>query len=90
VNTPDRLEALADSGAMPPADADNLRDAFEFIALVRLRHQARQLRAGDAPDNFVSPGTLSDFERRHLKDAFKVVSRMQSALEQRYQTSLIR
>jgi CBS domain-containing protein len=90
VNTHDRLEALADSGAMPPADADNLRDAFEFIALVRLRHQARQLRAGDAPDNFVSPGTLSDFERRHLKDAFKVVSRMQSALEQRYQTSLIR
>jgi CBS domain-containing protein len=90
VNTHDRLAALADTGGMSPADADNLRDAFEFIALVRLRHQARQLRAGDAPDNYVSPEALSDFERRHLKDAFKVVSRMQSALEQRYQTSLIR
>ena len=90
VNTTDRLDALADAGAMNASDAANLCDAFEFISMVRLRHQAQQLRAGSEPDNYVAPETLSDFERRHLKDAFKVVSRMQSALEQRYQTSLIR
>ena len=90
VNTNDRLAALADTGAMNTSDAANLRDAFEFISMVRLRHQARQLRAGEAVDNYVAPETLSDFERRHLKEAFKIVSRMQSALEQRYQTSLIR
>jgi CBS domain-containing protein len=90
VNTNDRLATLADTGGMNAADAANLRDAFEFISMVRLRHQAQQLRAGGEPDNYVAPKTLSDFERRHLKDAFKVVSRMQSALEQRYQTSFIR
>jgi len=90
VNTNDRLAALADTGAMNASDAANLRDAFEFMGMVRLRHQAQQLRAGQEADNYVAPKTLSDFERRHLKDAFKVVSRMQSALEQRYQTSFIR
>lgn len=90
VNTPDRLTALADAGGLNASDAANLRDAFEFIATVRLRHQAQQLRTGATPDNYVSPEVLSAFERRHLKDAFKVVRRMQSALEQRYQTNLIR
>jgi CBS domain-containing protein len=90
VNTHERLAALADTGSLTDADAANLRDAFEFISVVRLRHQVRQLRAGASPDNYVAPDTLSDFERRHLKDAFKIVRRMQSALEQRYQTSLIR
>ena len=90
VNTTERLAALADAGGMNASDAANLRDAFEFISMVRLRHQAKQLRAGEEADNYVAPDTLSDFDRRHLKDAFKVVSRMQSALEQRYQTSFIR
>jgi len=90
VNTHDRLDALAATGGMNRSDAANMKDALEFIALVRLRHQAQQLRAAAAPDNYVSPESLSDFERRHLKDAFKVISRMQSALEQRYQTNLIR
>ncbi len=89
VNTTDRLDALETTGGIAASDAANLRDAFEFIAMVRLRHQAHHLRAGNEPNNFVPPDSLSDFERRHLKDAFKIISRMQSALEQRYQTSFI-
>ncbi len=90
VNTQDRLDALAETGGLSASDAANLRDALEFVSTVRLRHQVRQLRRGEEADNYVSPDEISDFERRHLKDAFKVVSRMQSALEQRYQTSFIR
>lgn len=90
VNTRARLDALAEAGSLNTDDAANLRDAFEFISMVRLRHQVRQLRAGEDADNYVAPAHLSNFERRHLKDAFKIVSRMQSALEQRYQTSFIR
>jgi CBS domain-containing protein len=89
VNTLERLQQLSDGGGMASSDAADLRDAYEFIAGVRLRHQADRIRDGKEPDNYVSPDALSPFERRHLKDAFKVVSRMQSALEQRYQTGLI-
>ncbi|NJN45233.1 MAG: hypothetical protein HC808_00575 [Candidatus Competibacteraceae bacterium] len=63
VNTRDRLEATASLGALSPDGAANLRDALEFIGTVRLRHQARQIKAGKQPDNFFSPRDLSPFER---------------------------
>lgn len=83
-NTDERLSAATAAGALSEEAAANLRDAYEFIARTRLRHQARQIKAGDAPDNFVSPRALSAFERDHLKDAFAVVRRHQEYLEQKY------
>jgi CBS domain-containing protein len=85
VNTRDRLEQAAAAGALSQDGVNNLRDALEFIAFVRLRHQAAQLKRGDTPDNFLAPDDLSQFERNHLKDAFQIVNTMQSALEKRYQ-----
>ncbi|MDZ7704666.1 MAG: putative nucleotidyltransferase substrate binding domain-containing protein [Trueperaceae bacterium] len=85
VNTQDRLEAVSESGSLSRDGAANLRDALEFIAFARLRHQARQLKKGEQPNNHVSPDEMSPLERRYLKDAFKIVDSMQSALTQRYQ-----
>jgi CBS domain-containing protein len=90
MNTDTRLERLGEGSKLASSDAANLRDAFEFIGMTRLRHQARQIRRGEEPDNYVSPDSLSPFERRHLKDAFKIVDRMQDGIEQRYQTGFIR
>jgi CBS domain-containing protein len=87
MNTRDRLEQAASAGALSSDGMDNLRDALEFIGFVRLRHQAEQLQRGETPDNFLAPDNLSQFERNHLKDAFQVVSTMQSALEKRYQAT---
>jgi CBS domain-containing protein len=84
VNTHDRLVAAAHSGAVSAQSAHDLRDALEFIAMVRLRHQARQLGQGLPPDNYLAPTDLSNFERRQLRDAFAVVRTMQQVLTQRY------
>ena len=89
VNTRRRLSQLADRRHLNAGDAADLRDAFSFIAKLRLRHQVDQLARDETPDNFVDPETLSAFDRRHLKDAFRIVKTAQSAIEQRYQTSLI-
>lgn len=89
VGTWDRLRAAAEAGALSSTDAANLADALSFIAAIRLRHQARQLRAGEFVDNWVKPGALSPFERDHLRDAFKVVATAQEALAQRYTTGLV-
>ncbi len=52
-----------------------------MIARIRLENQARPDPVGRrAPDNFLAPSDLSDFERSHLRDAFVVVRTMQSAL----------
>ena len=85
VNTHDRLLQLETAGKLSRESALNLRDAWEFIAFVRFRHQAQQIGLELAPDNYVAPDSLSDFERHHLKDAFKIVSSIQNILAQHYQ-----
>lgn len=82
VNTLSRITAAAGAGALSRETAANLHDAFEFIRYVRLIHQAKQIRAGQQPDNFVAPSELSSFEKRHLRDAFQIVRSAQQTILQ--------
>jgi CBS domain-containing protein len=84
VNTHDRLAHAADSGEISPQSVRDLRDALEFLAGLRIRHQASQIAAGHDADNFLRPESLSNFERGQLKDAFGVVKSLQDVLAQRY------
>lgn len=86
VNTSDRLEAAAQAGEVSAQSARDLKEALEFLAKLRIAHQARQVQAGQAPDNYLSLNELSNFERSHLKDAFSVVQTLQGVLGQRYQS----
>ena len=79
-NTRARLVAGEAAGVLSPSGARDLLDAYDLIAETRLEHQAAQVRAGMAPDNFLPPSDLSDFERSHLRDAFVVVKTMQSSV----------
>ncbi|QEW18352.1 Arabinose 5-phosphate isomerase KdsD [Marinibacterium anthonyi] len=82
VNTRDRIVAAGAAGVLSPFGTAELLDAYDLIADTRLRHQAARIRRGEAPDNFMAPGQLSDLERNHLRDAFMVVKTMQSAAGQ--------
>ncbi len=90
INTWERLDVIADAGVVTSATVDDLRDAFEFISMVRLQHQAKQIEKGLKPNNFVPPEELSALERRHLKDAFEVVSSMQESMASHYQADRFR
>ncbi len=72
------------------SEVDNLLDAHEFMSYTRLQHQDRQVLRGEAPDNFIAPSRLSEFERRHLRSAFAFVGRAQTALGLAYQTHILR
>jgi CBS domain-containing protein len=85
VNTTERLQAAAETPILSRDMGENLVDALEFIASMRINHQAEQIRKGLQPDNYLSPNELSDLERRHLKDAFRVIQDMQETMENRYQ-----
>ncbi|QFT96447.1 Hypoxic response protein 1 [Roseovarius sp. THAF8] len=80
VNTRARLVAAQVAGHLSTSGGADLLDAYDLIATMRLDHQAAQVKAGDLPDNFLDPSTLSDFERSHLRDAFVVVKTMQSSV----------
>ncbi len=84
VNTQARIEAARQAGVLADGRAHDLRDAFEFISYVRLRHQAAQVRRGELPDNFVRPEDLSGFDKRHLREAFAIVRSAQSVLSHRF------
>lgn len=85
VNTVDRLSESAAARSVSRDMALDLTDALEFIALTRIRHQARRIQEGKPADNFLAPQELSGFERGRLKAAFAVVKTAQAALSTAYQ-----
>lgn len=85
-NSFERLRDILAAAVLPVGRAEDLRDAFEVIAMVRIRHQALALQAGEEPDNNVLPERLSEFERKNLKEAFQVLSNAQKYLKYRYQS----
>ncbi|MCV6595668.1 MAG: DUF294 nucleotidyltransferase-like domain-containing protein [Mangrovicoccus sp.] len=80
VNTRARLEEARDMSVLSKSGASDLLDAYDLIAQTRLEHQAKQVRQGGKPNNFMAPTDLSDFERSHLRDAFVVIRTLQSAV----------
>ena len=85
VSTRARLLAAAEHGA----EVENLLDAHEFLGYTRLQHQGALVAAGEEPNNYIDPEDLSEFERKHLRDAFAIVGKAQSALTVAFQTQFI-
>jgi CBS domain-containing protein len=83
-STIERMNALRDRHTIVKAYADEFEEAFEFLMLMRIRHQYEQLEDGKEPDNFIAPGKLSNLERRKVKEAFKLISKMQDIITERY------
>ena len=84
VNSHDRLAIAAEGQEVSAQGAHDLRDALEFLATLRIQHQALQMARSQAPDNHLALTELSNFERSQLKIAFGVVQTLQSVLAQRY------
>lgn len=79
-STYDRIEALKDKVKVLNEHGDELIHAFEFIMLLRMRHQFRQIKEGLPPDNYIYPNKLSNLEKRTIKEAFKVVGMIQDII----------
>jgi len=86
-NSFDRLDDIIKANILPSGRGPDLKDALEFISLVRARNQAQDLVAGQEPDNSIEPEKLSDFERKTLRDAFLILSNAQKYLKFTYQPS---
>ena len=83
-STIERINALRDKHTIVKAYADEFEEAFEFLMLLRIRHQYEQLEDVKAPDNFIDPGKLNSLERRKVKEAFRLISKMQDIIIERY------
>ncbi len=88
-STLERLEALRGSTSLLADLVDELEYAFEFITLLRVHHQYRQMEAGTPIDNFIRLDTLSSLERQSLKNAFRLILKVQDLVMDRYKAFII-
>ena len=89
VNTQDRLHMLIEMGGLSQSGASDLIEAYKFINFVRIKHQRAQIKMGASADNYVLPKEISSLDQKHLKDAFMIVSDLQSAMSSQYQTAIL-
>jgi CBS domain-containing protein len=88
-NTLDRLEEITRRGLVKPELAEDLREAFSFITILRITHHLEARARGEVPDNHVDPASLNSLQRKMLKESFGVITKLQELLEHRYQTWLV-
>jgi CBS domain-containing protein len=87
--TLDRLAALRADHPLISRYGEELGHAFEFLLLLRIHNQAEQLQAGGPGDNFIDPTLLTTFEKKSLKDAFRLVNRVQELMVEQYRAGLV-
>jgi CBS domain-containing protein len=78
--TIERLRGAASIGTIPGALRDDLEESFRLFGRIRLEHHVMQVERGDAPDDFVDPGSLRPIPRRSLGEALRVVDAVQASL----------
>ncbi|MGB9711178.1 MAG: DUF294 nucleotidyltransferase-like domain-containing protein [Thermodesulfovibrio sp.] len=88
-STLERIEALKNKHAVVKDYAEEIIYAFEFLMLLRIKHQYEQVIQGKMPDNFINPETLSNLEKKLLKDTFHLISRLQDILIEKYKLMII-
>ncbi|WP_420263759.1 DUF294 nucleotidyltransferase-like domain-containing protein [Candidatus Magnetominusculus dajiuhuensis] len=79
-----RIEELADKHSIVKQYAEELIHAFEFIMLLRIQHQYEKIRNALPPDNFIRPDRLTNLQKRTVKEAFQIISKIQGMVIERY------
>lgn len=83
-STAARLRAAAAGGALPPAEAGAMVDAFHYIQTLRLRRQFLEKDVAPGSENRIDPQRLHDIDRRILKAAFRQARVLQERLKLDY------
>ena len=81
-NTLDRLHSVRKYGLIKDDLLNDIFDAYEFQMQLVLINQLHQLEAGLPPDYFIMPATLSDLEKRTLREVFRVLLELPSYTKQ--------
>ena len=83
-STLERLAVLRTTHPVAKTMGDDLAHAFEFVSLMRIRHQHEQIALDLEPDNFIDPRRLSSLELRNLKEICRLISQVLDGIERRY------
>jgi CBS domain-containing protein len=83
-STIDRIRLLKDIPSMLKKYSDDLEYAFEFMTMLRIHHQLKQIEMEEIPDNYIMPDRLTNLEKKTLKESFHLILDIQDAIVKRY------
>lgn len=83
-STTERLAALKTVHPIAMTAGDDLAHAFEFVSLLRIRHQHEQIAMDIEPDNFIDPRRLGSIELNSLKEICRLIARLIDEIKGRY------
>jgi len=83
-STLERIAALKQVHNTVRQIAEELEQAFEFLSLLRIRHQFEQIALNVEPDNFINPERLSAQEKNTLKNVCHLISRVLDSIIREY------
>jgi len=87
-NTLNRLELVRRKQLLSPDLADDVKEAFGFMMLLRLNHHLMQKAKGAESSDYLDPKALPKLQEKSLVEAFHVVRDLQGELEARFPESL--
>lgn len=80
-----RINALKTKHSLVKQFGRELEHAFEFIMILDIHHQLEKIQAGEEADHFISPDQLSNMERKTLREAFHLITRIQDLIIEWYE-----
>lgn len=82
--TLERLEILSKNGQVLSVPVEDVSSAFEFLMHLRIQAQIRKKEHHEEINDFIEPEKLSLLEKKTLKEAFQIIPRLQSAIEEHF------
>lgn len=84
-STFERINSLKIKDPIIKKYADELEHSYEFMLLLRIHHQFNQIMSGIKPDNFINPDNLSTLEKKTIREAFHLISKLQKLITEKYE-----
>lgn len=88
-NTIARIQALSGRGPFSEDFTADLIEAFDFMGMLRLRHQFAAMDRGEAYDNMLDVGQLRGFERNLLRDSLKIVKQFKADVSHHFRLNML-
>jgi len=83
-NTLERINSLIKRGVLSEETGNELKEAYQFLSILRLKHQLNQYLAKEEPDNYIKPEELTELEEKILKECFRIIADHKKFLSGKY------
>lgn len=88
LGTAERLRELANQDVLPKELSRDLVETLDFLMMLKVRHNLRQITLGQPVDNLVHLASLSTLERDFLQAALTIIKQFRRHLQLRYRLEI--